>query len=174
LKRRIGVTLKIRSLRKEDPDQISAAFDEIGWNKSTALYEAYLKEQEAGERHVLVAVVGDLIAGYITVKWRADYSPFAEAGVPEIEDLNVLPRYRRCGIGTALMDRAEALVRERSLTVGIGVGMYPDNGNAQRLYVQRGYVPDGRGLTYNGKVLEPMEPTVNDDDLVLYFTKRLA
>ncbi len=46
-------------------------------------------------------------------------------------------------------------------------------GNAQRLYVKRGYVPDGRGLTYDGRVLKPMENTVNDDDLVLYFTKSL-
>jgi len=51
--------------------------------------------------------------------------------------------------------------------------MYPDYGNAQRLYVLRGYVPDGRGLTYDCWILEPMESTVNDDDLVLFFTKRL-
>ncbi len=42
-----------------------------------------------------------------------------------------------------------------------------------RLYVLRGYVPDGRGLTYNCRILEPMESSVNDDDLVLYFTKEL-
>jgi len=166
--------LMIRSLCKEDPDRISTAFDRIGWNKPVALYEAYLREQETGDRHVLVATMGGSFAGYVTVKWRTEYSPFVDAGIPEIQDLNVLPRYRRRGIGTALMDGAEALVRERSPTVGIGVGMYPDYGNAQRLYVLRGYVPDGRGLTYNGRILEPMESTVNDDDLVLYFTKELV
>ena len=51
--------------------------------------------------------------------------------------------------------------------------MYPDYGNAQRLYVLRGYVPDGRGLTYKYQVLKPLECTINDDDLVLYFTKSL-
>jgi GNAT superfamily N-acetyltransferase len=168
------MTLKIRSLCKEDPGLISAAFDEIGWNKPTAQYEAYLKEQEAGDLHVLVATVGGLFAGYVTVKWKTEYSPFADAGIPEIQDLNVLPRHRRSGIGTALMDGAEALVGERSATVGIGVGMYAGYGNAQRLYVLRSYVPDGRGLTYDGRILEPMESTVNDDDLVLYFTKRLV
>ena len=166
--------LTIRDLCQEDPAQISAAFDQIGWNKPAAQYDGYLSEQAEGERHVLVAVAGGLFAGYLTVKWKPEYPSFADAGIPEIQDLNVLPRYRRRGIATALMDGAEALVRERSSTVGIGVGMYPDYGNAQRLYVLRGYVPDGCGLTYNCRVLATMESTVNDDDLVLYFTKRLV
>jgi hypothetical protein len=72
-----------------------------------------------------------------------------------------------------LMDEAEALISTRSSTAGIGVGMYPAYGNAQRLYVLRGYIPDGAGLTYRHKVLKPMEHTINDDDLVLYFTKLL-
>jgi hypothetical protein len=72
------------------------------------------------------------------------------------------------------MNEAEALISTRSSTAGIGVGMYPDYGNAQRLYVLRGYIPDGAGLTYRPKVLKPMEHTINDDDdLVLYFTKLL-
>ena len=165
--------MRVRSLLEEDPALISTAFDQIGWNKPAAQYEAYLREQEAGDRPVLVAVVSDAFAGYVTVRWQPEYAPFLEAGIPEIQDLNVLPRYRRRGIGTALMDGAEELVQERSTTVGIGVGMYPDYGNAQRLYVLRGYVPDGRGLTYNGQVLDPMESTVNDDELVLYLTKTL-
>jgi hypothetical protein len=65
------------------------------------------------------------------------------------------------------------MIAVRSDTVGIGVGMYPDYGNAQRLYVLRGYVPDGHGLTYGNEVLPPMAKTINDDDLVLFFTKRL-
>jgi len=166
--------IAIRSLSHEDPALISAAFDQIGWNKPVSLYEAYLREQEAGERQALVATVEGAFAGYVTVKWQPSYAPFADADIPEIMDLNVLPRHRRQGIATALMDRAEALIAERSPIAGIGVGMYPDYGNAQRLYVLRGYVPDGRGLTYNDRILEPMEPTVNDDDLVLYFTKALT
>jgi hypothetical protein len=51
--------------------------------------------------------------------------------------------------------------------------MYAAYGNAQRLTVLRGYIPDNAGLTYRHKVLKPMEHTFNDDDLVLYFTKLL-
>ena len=69
--------------------------------------------------------------------------------MPEINDFNVVRSYRRRGIGTALMDEAETLIRERSVEAGIGVGMYADYGPAQRMYVLRGYVPDGLGLTMN-------------------------
>jgi len=163
----------IRRLSQGDPATISAAFAAIGWNKPRSQYEAYLLEQQQGAREILVASVRGDFAGYVTVNWHPTYLPFAGAGVPEVQDFNVLPRYRRRGIGSLLMDRAEQLVAERSAIVGIGVGMYADYGNAQRLYVKRGYIPDGRGLTYKGRVLEPLEQAVNDDDLVLFFTKHL-
>lgn len=165
--------LVIRPLAVEDSPIISAAFADIGWNKPVSQYEKYLVEQDRGERDVLVAEIGGQFAGYVTIVWETAYEPFREAGIPEVQDFNVLPAYRRQGIGTALMDEAERLIGERGEVAGIGVGMYADYGNAQRLYVLRGYVPDGRGLTYDRKVLAPGEPTVNDDSLALYFTKRL-
>ncbi len=163
----------IRFLTKEDAPVISAAFSDIGWNKPTSQYEAYAAEQAAGKRDVLIAEVAGEFAGYVTIRWHPEYRPFAEMDIPEVQDFNVLPKFRRQGIGTRLMDRAEKMIGARSDAVGIGVGMYPDYGNAQRLYVLRGYVPDGRGLTYRNEVLAPMAKTINDDDLVLFFTKRL-
>lgn len=168
-----GLSTTIRRLSGGDPSTISFAFSEIGWSKPIAQYEDYLLEQRQGVREVLVAETASRFSGYVTVNWHAAYQPFAEANIPEVQDFNVLPEYRRRGIGTFLMDNAEELVARRSRTAGIGVGMYADYGSAQRLYVKRGYVPDGRGLTYKGRVLEPMEQAFNDDDLVLYFTKRL-
>lgn len=165
--------LKIRPLNTNDPEVISAAFTAIGWNKPVVQYENYLEEQRVGSREVLVAVVNDIFAGYVTIVWRPNYLPFLESQIPEVQDFNVLPSYRKQGIGTALMDKAEEWISTRSKIVGIGVGMYADYGNAQRLYVKRGYIPDGRGLTYQGRVLKPLEKVVNDDDLVLYFTKTL-
>lgn len=166
-------TLKIRNLSADDPSTISEAFAQVGWNKPKSQYEVYLEEQAVGKRLVLVAEVSGRFAGYVTIQWISDYLPFSEQHIPEIQDFNVLPKYRRKRIGTHLMDRAEALVSERSNTVGIGVGMYSDYGNAQRLYVLRGYVPDGRGLCYKYEVQAPMAIVINDDDLVLFFTKKL-
>jgi hypothetical protein len=72
------------------------------------------------------------------------------------------------------MDEAERLVAERFETVGIGVGMTADYGAAQRLHVQRGYLPDGHGLTYDTKPLSHGQSVVVDDSLVLYFTRTLG
>jgi GNAT superfamily N-acetyltransferase len=158
-------------LRDDDPEVISAAFSAIGWDKPVSQYEKYLAEQRAGTRDVLVATVDDEYAGYVTVRWKSSYEPFN--GIPEIQDFNVLPKYRRRGIGTALMDAAETLVAERSDVVAIGVGLYADYGTAQRMYVRRGYIPDGRGLIYDGKQVPPGEMIRNDDSATLMFTKSL-
>ena len=77
------------------------------------------------------------------------------------------------GIGSRLMDAAEALIAERSPVAGIGVGLYPDYGPAQRLYVLRGYLPDGRGIAWNGTNVSPGQTVEVDDELALYFTKAL-
>jgi Acetyltransferase (GNAT) domain len=60
------------------------------------------------------------------------------------QDLNILRQFRRQGIASHLLDRVEAEVARHSGVVGIGVGFYPGYNAAQRLYVRRGYVPDGR------------------------------
>ncbi|MEV5961610.1 GNAT family N-acetyltransferase [Kribbella sp. NPDC051952] len=161
----------IRALREGDPEVISEAFTAIGWDKPVRQYEKYLAEQVAGVRDVLVASVDGEFAGYVTVYWVSPYEPFN--GIPEISDFNVLPKFRRRGIGNGLMDAAEARVAERSEVVGIGVGLYADYGTAQRMYVRRGYVPDGRGLIYDGKQVPPGEMVRNDDSATLMFTKAL-
>ncbi|HET6987964.1 MAG TPA: GNAT family N-acetyltransferase [Kribbella sp.] len=161
----------IRALWADDPEVMSAAFTALGWDKPVAQYEKYLAEQRAGSRDVLVATVEGEFAGYVTVWWESPYEPFN--GIPEISDFNVLPKFRRRGVGTGLMDAAEALVAERSAVVGIGVGLYADYGTAQRMYVRRGYLPDGRGLVYDGKQVPPGEMVRNDDAAALMFTKRL-
>ena len=168
------MTLEIAPLAPGDPPAIAAAFSALGWNKPQSQYERYLAEQAAGTRSVLIARSDGEFAGYVTVAWRSPYPALREAGVPEIQDLNVLPRFRRRGIGTALMDAAEALIGERGDTAGIGVGLYPGYGAAQRLYVLRGYVPDGLGVAWRHRNAAPMDPVIVDDDLVLYFTRRLT
>ena len=164
----------IRPLESRDVTPISAAFSALGWNKPRSQYERYLWEQQSGARTVFIAFLGDEFAGYVTVLWTPSYPPFLAAGIPEIQDFNVLPRFRRRGIGTRLMDEAEQKVSERSGVAGIGVGMSPDYGAAQRLYVLRGYVPEGNGLTSNGRTVRHGDEITVNDGLVLYLTKTLA
>ena len=167
-------TLILRDLRAGDIPVISAAFAELGWNKPASQYERYLAEQEAGQRIVRVACCDDVFCGYLTVCWQAHYRPFREEGVPEIVDFNVLPAFRRRGIGSALMDAAEELIAAVGPTAGLGVGMTADYGAAQRLYAQRGYIPDGRGLMYEGHPINYGKAIPVDDDLCLYLTKTLS
>ena len=165
---------EIRKLAPCDVDAIVVAFSAIGWDKPASLYERYLEEQERGRRVAWLAFFDDAFAGYVTVNWESPYPPFRKASIPEIQDLNVLPRVRRRGIGSALLERAERCIADRSAVAGIGVGMGGDYGAAQRLYVQRGYVPDGRGVTYGYRTLCPGEETRIDDDLALWFTRELV
>lgn len=80
---------------------------------------------------------------------------------------------RRRGIGSALLEEAERLVAARSTFAGIGLGLYTAYRPAQRLYVKRGYVPDGAGAVYENEPLEPGRFVKVDDDLVLHLIKRL-
>lgn len=169
----MNTDLTIRLLGPQDINPLAAAFEAIGWHKPPSLYQGYLAEQEAGGRVVLVARVKGLLAGYGTIRWQSDYAPFREQRIPEIVDLNVLPPFRRCGIASALLDEAEHRISERSPVAGIGVGLYADYGAAQRMYVLRGYVPDGRGLCYTGRQVLGGETVLVDDALTLHLTKDL-
>ena len=165
--------LQIRLLTAADIQVIADAFTAIGWHKPASQYQCYLAEQEAGEREVLVATVDNAFAGYVTIVWASCYPPFRAAGIPEVVDFNVLPHYRRRKIGTRLMNEAEERIGRRSPIVGIGVGLYPDYGAAQRMYVLRGYIPDGRGIWYDIQQVQPGETVCVDDSLALFFTKQL-
>ena len=164
---------QIRSLNDSDPQVAAAAFSSAGWVKPIAQFQRYLVEQAAGSRICLVATVDGRFAGYVTVNWAPTYPGFVDKKIPEIQDLNVLPPFRRKGIATMLLDRAEAEVACRSDVVGIGVGLHPGYNDAQRLYGKRGYIPDGLGITYRNRYLQEGEQVVLDDDLVLHLARRI-
>ena len=71
------------------------------------------------------------------------------------------------------MAHAEELIADKSDFAGIGVGLNSDYGIAQRMYVKRGYVPDGLGLMYKYQKVEAGSKVKVDDDLTIMFTKRL-
>ena len=167
------VKSSIRLLESQDIPHIAEAFEKIGWNKPASQYESYLMEQVAKLRDVYVAFVEEQFAGYLTICWTSSYPAFRKAKIPEVVDFNVLPKFQRKGIGTQLIDLAENAIAKRSPMAGIGVGMYPNYGAAQRMYVLRGYVSDGRGLYQNDHFPKHGEQITVDDDLALYFTKEL-
>lgn len=165
--------LTVREMTGNDSPTIAEAFRAQGWNKTQDQYEKYHREQMEGKRTVLVAELNGEFAGYLTIVWESRYAPFRDAGIPEIVDFNVLAGRQRKGIGTTLMDKAEAMVSEKSMVAGIGVGLDSDFGAAQVMYARRGYIPDGRGIQYDGKQLRFGDRTTVDYSLCMYFTKKL-
>lgn len=169
--------LSIRLLGSSDIVYLVEAFQKADWPKPTILFETYHQEQLNGDRLVWVAFVDKQIAGYVTLVWDSKYKPFFTDQTPEIMDLNVLPLFRKIGIGTKLLETAEKEAFTKHNQIGIGVGLYGGSdggyGTAQRLYIKRGYSPDGKGVTYNYQPVTPGKNYPVDDSLCLWFTKEL-
>lgn len=149
--------------------------------QSISLPESYYDEVvarvEDGRMAVLLALAADEqgeIAGYGFVNFAPKYSLYKKLGIPEIQNVNVLPAHRRQGIGERLIAAAEDLAREHGATqAGVSVGLHSDYGAAQRLYVRLGYVPDGFGVTYDRAAVRAGELRPVDDDLCLMLVKDL-
>lgn len=165
--------LILRSIEPNDARGFEIAFLEQDWHKSREQFEQYYSEQESGKRQVIVAEKDGRLAGYVTLLPEVEAGSFGGKHLPEICDFNVLKKFQRQGIGSALMDMAEELAAQLSDVVTLGVGMHSGYGSAQRMYVKRGYLPDGTGVWYQDKQLLEGAACNNDDDLVLYFSKLL-
>ena len=163
-----------RHVAQSDIDRVIAQFIAQGDNKPREVWEKYVREQENGERIVIIAEAGGEIAGYVTLYPEAkDAVPFLGKGIPEIKDFHVFKKFQRRGIGTVLMDKIEKIASEIADTICLGVGLHSGYGTAQRMYVKRGYVFDGSGA-WDGSVLAtPYGMVENGDDLVLFMSKKL-
>lgn len=165
-------TCSIRKMQESDIQELSRGFISQGWPSREEILTRYFKEQESGEREVLVAEVEGALAGYITILSCAKQRPFAEI-YPELSDFNVFEPFQNQGIGNLLLEEAEKQVRLISDKVTLGVGLHSGYGPAQRLYIKRGYIPDGTGVWYQNH--QPAMNAVCEDigELVLYLSKNL-
>ncbi|EFX56338.1 GNAT family N-acetyltransferase [Streptococcus oralis] len=165
-------TCSIRKMQESDIKELSRGFISQGWPSREEILTRYFKEQECGEREVLVAEVEGALAGYITILPCAKQGPFAGMA-PELSDFNVFEPFQNQGIGNLLLEEAEKRVRLISDNVTLGVGLHSGYGPAQRLYIKRGYIPDGTGVWYQNH--QPAMNAVCEDigELVLYLSKNL-
>ena len=165
-------TCSIRKMQESDIKDLSRGFISQGWPSREEILTRYFKEQESGEREVLVAEVEGAVAGYITILPCAKQGPFAGMA-PELSDFNVFEPFQNQGIGNLLLEEAEKRVRLISDKVTLGVGLHSGYGPAQRLYIKRGYIPDGTGVWYHNH--QPAMNAVCEDigELVLYLSKYL-
>ena len=137
-------------------------------------FERCLLEQQEGRREIFVAIEGLKPVGYVQLVWQPLYPPFRRLGIPEIQDLNVMPDVQRRGIGSMLADVCEARAREVGKTdVGISVGLTSSYGAAQRLYIRKGYMPDGAGMCCDEVPVRAGDMRPADDLLTLKLLKAL-
>ncbi len=185
--------LIIRNMEEADARVFTDEEIAQGWHTDISKYLARLQDQSAGKCVSLTAVYKGLPVGYVNVYLTGLGGAFSGKGLPEIVDFGVLGKYQRKGIGSKLMDVAEEIAGQYADTVWLGVGLhsgygsgqYADTvwlgvglhsgyGSAQRMYVKRGYIPDGTGVWYRNKPCAQYETEIaNDDNLVLFLSKKL-
>ena len=165
-------TCSIRKMQESDIKDLSQGFISQGWPSREEILTLYFKEQESGEREALVANFEGVVAGYITILPIAKHGPFAGMS-PELSDFNVFEPFQNQGIGNFLMEEAENRVKLFSDKVTLGVGLHSGYGPAQRLYIRRGYIPDGSGVWYRNQPLEMNALCEDIGELVLYLSKNL-
>ncbi|WMT38901.1 GNAT family N-acetyltransferase [Paenibacillus sp. D2_2] len=158
----------------EEADLLDIEFaEQYPWYHRGDYYLNCLEENQEGKRVTLMAYCNDSIAGCCHLLYESKYPYFRDNQIPEINDLNVFPSYRRLKIASQLFDEFERIASQTSRYIGLGVGLYKDYGNAQRMYMSRGYIADGNGITYDNVPVIPGKPVVVDDELLIYLVKDL-
>lgn len=163
----------IRTIIPSDAQTICDEEIAQGWEQTVDKYLDRINDHNNGKCISLIAEYEGNVAGYINVYPDSSWGAFANKGYPEIVDFGVLEKFRCKGIGSKLMDIAEKIAAVYADTVYLGVGLHKGYGAAQRMYCKRGYIPDGSGVWYGGEVAEAYQNYCNDDDLNLYFSKKL-
>jgi GNAT superfamily N-acetyltransferase len=142
--------------------------------KEPGYFERNFEEQNAGRREIYIASYEGTAAGYCILNWEPKYYFFKKQGIPETQDLNVLPDLRKRGIATAMIAHCETRAREKGCgQMGISVGLHGAYGPAQILYVKLGYIPDGQGVTCDRRLVSSGEFKAVDDNLCLMMVKSL-
>lgn len=166
--------LVIRSMEEADVRVFCEEYLAQGWHPDPSVYRMRLKHEAEGKCVTLTAVYQGQPAGSVYVYRVPHDGPFKGKDWPEIHDFSVLKKYQRKGIGSKLMDAAEQVAARYADTVCLGVGLCDSYGSAQRMYIKRGYIPDGSGVWYQGRQCIQYETTCAvDDDLILYLSRKL-
>lgn len=172
---RHGLTnIRLKEISRNELALFQESFKDTYLSDRFDLFKKYLKEHSEKNRYVLLACSGGKMIGYVTLKYVSDYENFAQNNIPEIVDFNVVPRFRKRGIGRKLLKRIESVAKKSGYAqIGIGVGLSEDYGAAQRLYVKMNYIPDATGLHYDAKPVQKGTTVRVDDSLAVYLIKNL-
>lgn len=167
------LTISIREASSDDISVLYALYDQMG-QKDAGYFEKCFEEQDAGKRVLLIASLNGKDAGFCILNRAPRYALYQKLGIPEIQDLNVIPDARRCGVAKALIAECEIRSEDRGYRqIGVSVGLGAAYGPAQHLYWSLGYQPDGQGVSYDRKPVAHGQVLPVDDDLCLMLVKDL-
>ena len=112
--------------------------------------------------------------GFYLVAWRGSeplgHAHLALTDPPELQDVEVRPDYRRCGVASDLIVSAEDEAGRRGFDrLRIGVGA--DNAPAQALYRRCGYVDAGVAPKRVKGTIQIRTGTIDVDDTLLIWEK---
>lgn len=164
--------MQIRKMTFDDIPLICKAENDEAESNVTYL-KNQLESQANEECSAFIAIYDNQVAGHVFLYYECKWGALGNQGLPCVADLVVYEPYRRKGIGAALMDAAEGEARRVHSKVYLEVCLNSEYGNAQCFYIKRGYVPDGAGVYFEGKVLGLNEACRNDDELTLCLVKEL-
>ena len=143
------VQTELRRYAHVDRDAIAALLREHGWAERYAAgqLEAARRFSESADGATFVCTTDGTLAGFVSVavhSWNR---------LAQLQGLAVRPDCLRRGVGTQLVEAAEALVRDRGCR-GIYVDTPVDNDRAQDFYVAQGFTEDYRMTRYYSDALD--------------------
>ncbi len=127
-----GVKVQVRAARRADLAALTALRQSVGW--SSGGLQGSFAAVEAGRQQIFLAVHGDHLLGAATLSLQTNGA--LRRG--HISDLVVSPLWRRRGIGSMLLEAAEAASRQHDL-VECTLDVDANNEPAIALYLGRGY-----------------------------------
>ena len=105
------------------------------------VFERTLAEMRAGQKYMLVALAHAEVIGQIFLQFRSAELQFADGATRGyLYALRVRPEWRGHGVGTFLLNAAEAELRQRGFRVAV-ISAGKDNPRARQLYERLGYHP---------------------------------
>jgi GNAT superfamily N-acetyltransferase len=166
----------IRALREEEIELLDQMNRDWPKGRPLALHMERLARQQAGHAVYLFAWHDERPVGHVLlVLTGPSKEPMLSSltNCAHISDLFVVPNYWSQGIGTTLMDEAEALAKQHGF-IQIGLDVAIDNDRAIALYERRGYKDAGfdeRAVSWT--YIDPDGQQQVQNDVLVYLVKRL-
>lgn len=152
-------------IRQGVEEDLPALEWEGAYRQFREVYKRAMQEARKGRRMLLVAEVEGRVVGQIFLQFnyvRIDLDDGFRSGY--FHAFRVRPEFRNEGIGTALLERAEQVLRDRGLERAV-VAVNKENDGALRLYERRGYqiLLEDSGMwnfvDHHGKLRHVQEPS---------------